>query len=74
MAAIGPVKIVMLIDTRFMPDTGRLRNMNALRHSLPDHVDLTPGGSVIARRIKVSASVANLMAEVAGIGEGATHA
>lgn len=35
---------------------------------------LTPGGAVIARRVKVSASVANLMAEVAGIGEGATHA
>lgn len=35
---------------------------------------LTPGGAVIARRVKVSASVANLMAEVAGIGKGAVHA
>ena len=74
MAATGPVKIVMLSDTSFMPDPGRLRNRTALRHSLPDHVDLTPGGAVIARRVKVSASVANLMAEVAGIGEGAVHA
>ena len=74
MAANGPVIIVMLNDTYVMPDAGRMRNMKALRHSLPENVDLTPGGSVIARRIKVSASVANLMAEVAGIGEGATHA
>jgi len=64
----------MLNDNLFMPDTGRPRNITPLRHSLPDHANLTPGGAVIARRVKVSASVANLMAEVAGIGEGAIHA
>lgn len=64
----------MLSDNRFMPDTGRLRNIATLRHSIPDHVNLTPGGAVIARRVQVSASVANLMAEVAGIGEGSIHA
>jgi len=63
----------MLSDNRFMPDKGRTRNITAHRHSLPDHVNLTPGGAVIARRVQVSASVANLLAEVAGIGEGSVH-
>ena len=39
-----------------------------------DRAGLTPGGAVIARRVRVSVSVANRLAELAGIGEGAVHA
>lgn len=47
---------------------------NSNRMAGTDRAGLTTGGAVIARRVKVSVSVANLMAEVAGIGEGTVHA